>query len=52
VQVENNGGSGIEIPKTLTKAADGVAKSVDTIITGHSTQMTIADLREYAAFTE
>jgi glyoxylase-like metal-dependent hydrolase (beta-lactamase superfamily II) len=48
----NNGGSGIEIPKTLTKAADATEKRVDTIITGHSTQMTIADLREYAAFNQ
>jgi len=46
----NNGGSGVEIPNTLAKAAD-YAKNVDTIITGHSTQMTVADLREYAAFT-
>jgi glyoxylase-like metal-dependent hydrolase (beta-lactamase superfamily II) len=45
----NNGGSGIEIGKTLAKAADG-AKGVDSIITGHSTVMTVADLREYAAF--
>jgi cyclase len=48
----NNGGSGSEISKTLTAAADGTAKAVDTIITGHSTQMTIADLREYAAFNQ
>jgi glyoxylase-like metal-dependent hydrolase (beta-lactamase superfamily II) len=47
----NNGGSGIEIPKTLNKAAD-FAKNIDTIITGHSTQMTVADLREYAAFNQ
>ena len=45
----NNGGSGVEIGKTLAKAADG-AKGVDQIITGHSTVMTVADLREYAAF--
>jgi glyoxylase-like metal-dependent hydrolase (beta-lactamase superfamily II) len=45
----NNGGSGVEMPDTLSKAAD-YAKTVDTIITGHSTQMTVADLREYAAF--
>ena len=40
----NNGGSGVEIGKTLAKAADSV-KNVDTIITGHSTVMTVADLR-------
>ena len=45
----NNGGSGLEIPETLAKAAAGL-KNVDTIITGHSAQMTMADLREYAEF--
>ena len=45
----NNGGSGVEIGDTLAKAANGV-KNVDTIITGHSTVMTMADLREYAEF--
>jgi cyclase len=47
----NNGGSGVEIPKTLLQAAE-YAKNIDTIITGHSTQMTVADLREYAAFNQ
>jgi cyclase len=47
----NNGGSGIEMPATLTKAAD-FAKNIDVIITGHSTQMTVADLREYAQFNQ
>jgi glyoxylase-like metal-dependent hydrolase (beta-lactamase superfamily II) len=46
----NNGGSGVEMPDTLLKAANAAAKDVDTIITGHSTQMTIADLREYSEF--
>ena len=46
----NNGGSGVEMPDTLLKAANATAKDVDTIITGHSTQMTIADLREYSEF--
>ena len=45
----NNGGSGVEMGQTLAKAAAGL-KNVDTIITGHSTQMTMADLREYAEF--
>jgi len=45
----NNGGSGVAIPDTLAKAADN-AKNVETIITGHSTQMTVSDLREYAEF--
>jgi glyoxylase-like metal-dependent hydrolase (beta-lactamase superfamily II) len=43
-----NGGSGIEIGKTLAKAAE--IKGVEQIITGHSTVMTVADLKEYAAF--
>ena len=46
-----NGGSGVDMPKTLSKAADYAAKQkLEAIITGHSTQMTIADLREYSAF--
>ena len=45
----NNGGSGLQIGDTLAKAADGV-KNIDTIITGHSTTMTMNDLREYAQF--
>ena len=46
-----NGGSGVDMPKTLSKAADYATKQkIETIITGHSTQMTIADLREYSAF--
>jgi cyclase len=46
----NNGGSGVEIGKTLAKAAG--APNVDQIITGHSTVMTVADLKEYAAFND
>jgi glyoxylase-like metal-dependent hydrolase (beta-lactamase superfamily II) len=46
-----NGGSGIEIGKTLAKAANSV-RNVDAIITGHSTVMTLADLREYAQFND
>ena len=45
----NNGGSGVDIPDSLQKAHDNI-EGVDTIITGHSTQMTWADLHEYAAF--
>jgi cyclase len=44
-----NGGSGLAIADSLTKAADAV-KNIDTIITGHSSSMTVADLREYAQF--
>jgi cyclase len=46
----NNGGTGLEIGDTLAKAHAGLAKSVDTIITGHSVQMTPSDLSEYAQF--
>lgn len=44
----NNGGSGLEIADTLAKAA--TLKDIDQIITGHSTVMTPADLKEYADF--
>lgn len=44
-----NGGSGVDIPDTLQKAHDTI-RNVDTIITGHSTQMTWADLNEWASF--
>jgi cyclase len=46
----NNGGTGVEIADTLMKAYTTLSKSVDTIITGHSTQMTPNDLREYSEF--
>ena len=45
----NNGGSGVAIPVTLQKAYDNV-KNVDIIITGHSTEMTRPDLKEYSDF--
>src|SRR3984893_12424701 len=45
----NNGGSGVMIGDSLGKAAETV-KNIDTIITGHSTTMTMNDLREYAQF--
>ena len=47
----NNGGSGLEIGDSLTRSADTV-KNIDTIITGHAGQMTVADLREYAQFNK
>ena len=47
----NNGGSGVAIGDSLAKAADAL-KEVDTIITGHSTLMTPADLREYSQFNK
>jgi len=47
----NNGGSGVEIGTTLGKAHGGI-KGVDSVITGHSTVMTWADLAEYAQFNK
>ena len=47
----NNGGSGVEIGNSLAKAHAAI-KNVDSIITGHSTVMTWADLAEYAQFNK
>jgi cyclase len=47
----NNGGSGVLIGDSLAKAANSV-KNVDSIITGHSTVMTMQDLREYSEFNK
>ena len=47
----NNGGSGVEIGTSLAKAHAAI-KNVDSIITGHSTVMTWADLAEYAQFNK
>jgi cyclase len=44
-----NGGSGVEIGDTLARAAAGVG-NVESVITGHSAVMPLADLREYAEF--
>jgi glyoxylase-like metal-dependent hydrolase (beta-lactamase superfamily II) len=46
-----NGGSGLEIGNTLAKAASGIG-NVDGIITGHSTVMSPAELREYSDFNK
>ncbi len=45
----NNGGSAIAIPETLSRAHSTI-QNVDAVITGHSTVMTWADLKEYADF--
>ena len=44
-----NGGSGVAIADTVQMAHDTIP-NVDTIITGHSTQATWAELNEWAAF--
>jgi glyoxylase-like metal-dependent hydrolase (beta-lactamase superfamily II) len=46
-----NGGSGVDYPQTLAKAAAGIS-NVDQIIPGHSTLMTPADLKEFAEFVK
>jgi cyclase len=45
----NNGGSGLEYPKTLAKAAAGI-KGVESVIPGHSSVMTWNDFKEYGDF--
>ena len=45
----NNGGSGVDFPETVNNAYRTLT-GIDTIITGHSTQMTRDDLREYGEF--
>jgi glyoxylase-like metal-dependent hydrolase (beta-lactamase superfamily II) len=45
----NNGGSGIDYPKTLAKAIAGI-KNVDTVIPGHSPVTTPKDLQQYQKF--
>jgi len=47
----NNGGSGVEIGATLAKAHESIT-NVDSVITGHSTVMTWADLAQYAQFNK
>jgi glyoxylase-like metal-dependent hydrolase (beta-lactamase superfamily II) len=44
----NNGGSGLAYPDTLAKAAQ--LTGIDTVIIGHGSQMTMADVAEYAEF--
>jgi len=45
----NNGGSGVEYPKTLAKGIAAI-KDVDTVIPGHSPVTTPKDLQEYQRF--
>jgi glyoxylase-like metal-dependent hydrolase (beta-lactamase superfamily II) len=46
----NNGGSGVDYPETLTAVLDNI--EVETIITGHSTLMTMDDLAEFRDFNQ
>jgi glyoxylase-like metal-dependent hydrolase (beta-lactamase superfamily II) len=45
-----NGGSGVEMPNTLSKAIAGI-KDIETVIPGHSPLMTPKDLQEFQRFT-
>ncbi len=44
----NNGGSAVAYADTLSKAA--ALPNIDIVVTGHSPNMTMADLKEYADF--
>jgi glyoxylase-like metal-dependent hydrolase (beta-lactamase superfamily II) len=46
----NNGGSGVEHPKTMAKLLAAV-KDVDTVIPGHSPVTTLKDVQEYQRYT-
>ncbi|HSB10865.1 MAG TPA: MBL fold metallo-hydrolase [Blastocatellia bacterium] len=45
----NNGGSGLEYPKTLMKAASSI-KSIESVIPGHSPVTNWAEFKEYGEF--
>jgi cyclase len=45
----NNGGSGLEYPKSLMKAAAGI-KAVENVIPGHSAVTGFAEFKEYGEF--
>jgi glyoxylase-like metal-dependent hydrolase (beta-lactamase superfamily II) len=45
---QNNGGSAISYADTVAKAA--ALPNIDVVVTGHSPNMTIADLKEYSEF--
>jgi cyclase len=48
----NNGGSGLEIGDTIAKAHSAFSKTADTVVTGHSVNMTMPELMEYATFNQ
>lgn len=45
----NNGGSGVEYPKSLMKAAASI-KGIESVIPGHSAVTTFAEFKEYGEF--
>ncbi len=46
----NNAASGVEIGETIGKAHSTFSKLADTVVTGHSVNMTMPELQEYATF--
>ena len=46
----NNGGSGVEHPKTMAKLLAAI-KDIDTVIPGHSPLTTLKDVQEYQRYT-
>jgi cyclase len=48
----NNGGSGLEIGDTIAKAHSAFSTTADTVITGHSVNMTLPEMLEYATFNQ
>jgi glyoxylase-like metal-dependent hydrolase (beta-lactamase superfamily II) len=46
----NNGGSGLEIGNSIAKAHSALSKLADTVVTGHSVNMNMTELQEYATF--
>jgi glyoxylase-like metal-dependent hydrolase (beta-lactamase superfamily II) len=49
---KNNGGSGVEYPNTIRKAAAGVP-NIDVVINGHTpANSTVSDLVQFAAFVQ
>jgi hypothetical protein len=46
----NNGGSAVEISRSLDNAYNSLNGKYDTIVTGHANEMMPADLKEYAQF--
>jgi glyoxylase-like metal-dependent hydrolase (beta-lactamase superfamily II) len=46
----NNGGSGLEIGDTIAKAHSTFSKVADSVVTGHSVNMNMTELMEYATF--
>jgi glyoxylase-like metal-dependent hydrolase (beta-lactamase superfamily II) len=46
----NSGGSGLEIGDSIAKGHSALNKLADTVITGHSTNLTMPEVLEYATF--